>query len=216
MTSVYIAITDLTFPEKLKDDYCKFRPVVSLRYKDSNDRTAYAREALPGLGNRDYWECEKDNQGKPGHVGVRHDSLPKVDMEKLDIMKREISFENLDIKSFDRLEVEIFDIDIKVGWEKIASNVIKMIPPEVAAGLINPGLPPTLMLVKSAFEKASGKSIPDLEKNLINRLIGKEDGAARSIFAKSQTLTNPPPKLLTLTGPGTQGNYSVSLELDVT
>ncbi|GEM_PF-2919425 len=213
MDSVTVTITDLTFPDNLKDAFCKFRPVVSLKYKDSNNKAAFAREALPGLGSRDYWECEKDNKNKEGYV--RHDSLAKVDMDKLDVMKREITFSDLDVKSFDRLEVEIWDIDIKVGWEKIATNVIKMIPPEIAVGLINPALPPTLMMVKGAFEKASGKTVPDLQKKLFNRLIGKEDGAARSIFAKSQPLENPPQSEVTLTGPGTQGNYSISLEIVV-
>lgn len=212
MKSVYIAITDLTFPEKLEDKYCKFRPVVSLRYKDSNNKTTYAREVLPGLGKRDYWECEKDNKNKDSYV--RHDTLPKVDADKLDIMKREITFEGLDIKSFDRIEIEIFDIDIKVGWEVTVSKLATLIPADTLA-LINPALPPTLILIKKAYEKASGKSVSDLEKGLVSKLIGKEDGAARSIFAKSQPLTNPPQTSVTLTGPGTQGNYSVTLEIGV-
>jgi hypothetical protein len=213
MNSVYIAITDLTFPANLEDKYCKFRPVVSLRYKDSNDKATYAREVLPGLGKRDYWECEKDNKNKDGYV--RHDTLPKVDMEnKLDISKREIQFDDLDIKSFERIEVEIFDIDIKVGWEVTVSKLATLIPPDAAALLI-PGLPPTFMLVKAAVEKATGKNVKDLEKSLISKLIGKEDGAARSIFARSQKLENPPQTEITLSGPGTQGDYSVSLEIEV-
>lgn len=212
MKSVYIAITDLTFPEKLEDKYCKFRPVVSLRYKDSNDKTTYAREVLPGLGKRDYWECEKDNKNKDGYV--RHDTLSKVDMEnKLDISKREIAFDDLDIKTFERIEVEIFDIDIKVGWEVTVSKLATLIP-ENAMALLMPGLPPTFMLVKAAIEKATGKAMPN-QKELIGKLVGKEDGAARSIFARSQTLTNPPQTEITLAGPGTQGDYSVSLEIEV-
>lgn len=212
MNSVYIAITDLTFPDKLEDKYCKFRPVVSLRYKDSNDKTAYARHVLPGLGKRDYWECEKDNKNKDGYV--RHDTLPKVDMEnKLDISQREITFDDLDIKSFERIEVEIFDIDIKVGWEVTLANLATMIP-DNAMALLMPGLPPTFMMVKAAVEKATGKSVPN-QKELISKLVGKEDGAARSIFARSQTLTNPPQTSVTLAGPGTQGNFSVGLEIEV-
>lgn len=212
MKSVYIAITDLTFPDKLEDKYCKFRPVVSLRYKDSNDKTTYAREVLPGLGKRDYWECEKDNKNKDGYV--RHDTLPKVDMDnKLDISKREITFDDLDIKTFDRIEIEIFDIDIKVGWEVTVSKLTTLIP-ENAMALLMPGLPPTFMLVKAAIEKATGKAMPN-QKELIGKLVGKEDGAARSIFVKSQTLKNPPQENVTLAGPGTQGDYSVTLTIEV-
>ncbi|HBB96642.1 MAG TPA: hypothetical protein DC054_14755 [Blastocatellia bacterium] len=214
MSTVEIVVTDLTFPADLKDAYCKFRPLISLRYIDSHDKVTYAREALPGLGPRDYWECEKDNKNKDGYV--RHDTLPKVDMEtKLDVSKREVSFNDLDVKSFERIEVEVFDIDIKVGWEKIAAGVLKMVP-EYALPFLNPALPPTLTLIKKAIEKGSGKSVDDLEKGLINKAIGKEDGAARSIWAHSKDLTNPPPQTVTITGPGTQGNYSVSLTIKVT
>ncbi len=213
MKTVDIVVTDLTFPANLKDEYCKFRPLISLRYIDSNDKIAYAREALPGLGSRDYWECERGNKNKNGYV--RHDTLPKVDMDtKLDISKREIIFSDLDVKSFERIEVEIFDIDIKVGWEKIVGGVLKMIP-DVALPFIDPALPPTLMLIKKAIEKGTGKNVNDLEKGLINKAIGKEDGAARSIWAHSKDLTNPPPQTLTITGTGTKGTYSVSLTINV-
>jgi len=87
--------------------------------------------------------------------------------------------------------------------------------PQDALVLINPALPVTLTLVKNAVEKGTGKKVDDLEKSLINKLIGKEDGAARSIWVRSQELTNPPPQTLTITGPGKQGSYSVTLRVDV-
>jgi hypothetical protein len=213
MSTVDIVVTDLTFPADLKDAYCKFRPLISLRYIDSNDKLTYAREALPGLGPRDYWECEKDNRKKDGYV--RHDTLPKVDMEnKLDVSKREVLFSDLDIKSFERIEVEIFDIDIKTGLEKALAGALTLVP-QYALPFINPALPPTLTLIKKAIEKGSGKSVDDLEKSLLNKAIGKADGAARSIWAHSKDLTTPPPETVTITGPGTQGNYSVSLTIKV-
>jgi hypothetical protein len=212
MATIDIVITDLTFPEDLKDAFCKFRPLVSVRYRDSNNKILFAREALPGLGNRDYWECEKDNKKKDNYV--RHDSEPKVDMEKLDISKREIIFNDLDIKKIERVEVELFDIDIKVGWEKVVQTVLKSLPQNVTM-FINPALPLTLTLVKEALEKGTGKKVADLEKSLISKAIGKDDGAARSIWVKSKELTEPAPETLTLTGPGTQGNYSMTLKMEV-
>ena len=77
----------------------------------------HAREALPGLGARDYWECEKKNKKKDNYV--RHDTLPKVDMDKVDITKREIAFRDLDITGMERIEVELFDIDTKSGFEQV-------------------------------------------------------------------------------------------------
>lgn len=214
MATIDIIVTDLTFPAKLEDKYCKFRPLISVRYRDSQNNITYAREALPGLGPRDYWECEKGNKKKDNYV--RHDTLPKVDMDKLDVSQREIIFNDLDVKTFERVEVEIFDIDVKSALEKLGQFALKQLLDQNVLQFINPALPVTLTLVKDAIEKGTGKKVVDLEKGLINKLIGKEDGAARSIWLHSQDLTNPPPQTLTITGPGKQGNYSVTLTMDVT
>jgi hypothetical protein len=212
VANIDITVMDLTFPSNLEDKYCKFRPLISVRYKDSQDKTSYAREALPGLGARDYWECEKSNKKKDNYV--RHDTLPKVDMDKLDVSRREISFNDLDLKNLERVELEIFDVDIKSGWEKVVQTGLKMLPQDALVRL-NPDLPLTLTQVKDAVEKGTGKKVDDLEKALLNKLIGKEDGAARSIWVRSQDLTNPPAQTLTITGPGKQGNYSVTLRMVV-
>jgi len=212
MASVDIVLTDLTFPDKLQDKFCKFRPLVSVRYVDSNDKTQFAREALPGLGSRDYWECELGNKKKDNYV--RHATKPMVDMDRVDISKREILFNDLDVKKLDRLEVELFDIDIKSGWEKVVQTGLKMLPPE-ALMFITPEVPVTLMAVKLAVEKGTGKNVNDLEKSLLNKLIGKDDGAARSIWVKTQPLTDEPSQVLTLKGPGKQGDYSMTFEIKV-
>jgi hypothetical protein len=212
MATVDIVVTDLTFPAKLEDKYCKFRPLISLRYTDSTGKILYAREALPGLGVRDYWECEKDNKKKDNYV--RHATLPKVDMDRVDISTREIIFNDLDVKSFERFEIELFDIDIKTGWEKVLQVALKSLPADVLTNL-NPALPPTLMLIKGAVEQATGKKVDDLEKGLLDKLIGKADGAARSIWVRSLDLTNPPQETVTITGPGKQGDYSITLKVDV-
>lgn len=212
MSDIEITLTDLTFPENLNDKYCKFRPVISVKYKDSNNKTTYAREALPGLGPRDYWECEKDNKKKDNWV--RHTSLPKVDMEKVDVMKREIVFNDLDISRLQRVEVEIFDIDIKSGFEKMMSKALEMLPAGAMTAL-TPGLPLTLTLVKKAVEKGTGKSVRDLEAGLMSKLIGKEDGSARSIWARSMNLDDPVPDELVISGSGEKGDFSVTLEMSV-
>ena len=212
MATIDIVVTDLTFPANLEDKFCKFRPLISVRYTDSQGKINFAREALPGLGPRDYWECEKDNKKKDNYV--RSATAPKVDMDKVDISQREIIFNDLDIKTLDRVEIELFDIDIKVGWEKVVAKGLQMLPANALA-LINPALPITLNLVKGKIEEATGKKVPDLEKALINKLIGKEDGAARTIWTRSQDLTNPPAQTLTITGSGTQGSYSMTLTMTV-
>ena len=212
MSSVDVVLTNLTFPAQLEDKFCKFRPLISVKYIDSNDKPNFAREALPGLGARDYWECEKANKKKDNFV--RHQTKPMVDFDRVDISKREILFSDLDVKKLERLEVELFDIDIKTGIEKLVQTGLKLLPPE-ALTFINPSLPVTLIAVKAAVEKGTGKSVDDLEKKVLNKLIGKEDGAARSIFVRSEPLTNEPNQVLTLKGPGKQGDYSMTFEIKV-
>lgn len=212
MADIDIVLTDLTFPDKLQDKFCKFRPLVSVRYVDSNDKTQFAREALPGLGSRDYWECELGNKKKDNYV--RHATKPMVDMDRVDISKREILFSDLDVKKLDRLEVELFDIDIKTGWEKVVQTGLKMLPPEALAFIV-PEVPLSLMAVKLAVEKGTGKKVDDLKKSVLTKLIGVDDGAARSIWVKTQPLTAEPSQVLTMKGPGKQGDYSLTFEIKV-
>jgi hypothetical protein len=212
MADIDIVLTDLTFPDKLQDKFCKFRPLVSVRYVDSNDKTQFAREALPGLGSRDYWECELGNKKRDNYV--RHATKPMVDMDRVDISKREILFSDLDVKKLDRLEVELFDIDIKTGWEKVVQTGLKMLPPEALAFIV-PEVPLSLMAVKLAVEKGTGKKVDDLKKSVLTKLIGVDDGAARSIWVKTQPLTDEPSQVLTLKGPGKQGDYSLTFEIKV-
>jgi hypothetical protein len=212
MATIILTLTDLTFPANLGDEYCKFRPLISLRYRDSKNKILYAREALPGVGKRDYWECEKDNKKKANYV--RHDTEPKIDIDKVDISKREIIFNDLDLKKIERLEVELFDIDIKTGLEKVIQGVIKMLP-AVAGKYIDPTGSITFNMIKEALEKGTGKKIDELEQALISKAIGKDDGAARSIWARSYPLKAPRKKPIVISGPGVKGIYSVTLKMEV-
>jgi len=212
METIIVTLTDLTFPAKLEDKFCKFRPLISIRYRDSNDKIMFAREAMPGLGKRDYFECEKGNKNKPDFV--RHDTEPKVDINKAAISSREITFSDLDIKKLERLDLEVYDIDIKSGFfDAFKDNLLKVLP-VAAAPFLPVALPVTLTLIKTAVEQGTNKKVSDLQKGLIDKAIGKEDGAARSIFAQSQTLTTDPSQTITLTGAGVQGDYSVTLQIE--
>jgi hypothetical protein len=214
MDTIDVIVTDLTFPANLEDKFCKFRPLISFRYRDSKGKIVFAREAIPGLGKRDYWECEKDNKNKPEFV--RSEGGHNVDMEKLDASRREIIFSDLDIKNLERVEVEICDIDIKSGFlDALRENVLKVLPVAVTP-FIPVALPLTLTLIKNAVEQGTGKKVSDLQKGLIDKAMGKEDGAARSLWLHSHTLTNDGQQTLTITGAGVQGDYSVSLEINVT
>ena len=214
MTTIVVTLTDLTFPANLEDKFCKFRPLISLKYRDSNNKITFAREVLPGLGKRDYWECEKDNKSKPNYV--RHQAEPKVDMDKVDVSTREITFDDLDLKKLERVEAEIFDIDIKSGFlDKLRENLLQVLPVAVAP-FLPVTLPVTLTLIKGAVEKGTGKKVADLKKSLLDKATGKEDGVARSLWIHSQTLTSDTQHTITINGSGVQGDYSVTLEIEVT
>lgn len=213
MATVDIVLTDLTFPEKLEDKYCKFRPLVSIRYRDSDNKITYAREALPGLEKGDYWECEKDNKKKANWV--RDEAGHRVDMNKLDVSGREIIFNDLDIKKLERVEVEIFDVDADAGtWDKVKKTLPNLLPLAVSV-LIPATLPLSLTLIKKAVEQGTGKKVSDLEKGLIDKVMGKEDGVARSLWLHSSTLKSDPQQTVTINGAGLKGDYSVTLDIEV-
>jgi hypothetical protein len=128
-------------------------------------------------------------------------------------MQRQVSFNDLDVKSFERMDIEIFDIDTKPGWKKTLEKALETFPPEVLLAF-QPEIPAALMLVKTAVEKGTGHGLADLEMDLLNKLIGKKDGLARSLYARSEDLTTPLPPTLTSKGAGKQGDYSITLKLE--
>lgn len=212
MATLDVTLTDLTFPANLEDKYCKFRPLISIRYRDSGDKAMFAREAMPGLGKGDYWECEKGNKSKPNYV--RDEVGHKVDMNKVDVSKRQITFSDIDLKKLETVMVEIYDVDVSGFWDKLRKELLKVLP-VAAAAFIPATLPVTLTLIKNAIEQGTGKKVADLEKGLIDKAMGKEDNVARSIWVHSQPLTNDPKQTSTITGGGVHGDYSVSLEIEV-
>jgi len=114
------------------------------------------------------------------------------------------------------VEVEIYDIDIKSGFlDALRDNVLKVLPLAVAP-FIPATLPLSLTVIKGAVEQATGKKVSDLQKGLIDKAMGKEDGVARSLWLHSQTLTNGAQQTLTISGAGVHGDYSVTLEINVT
>ncbi len=134
----------------------------------------------------------------------------------MDVSTREITFDDLDLKKLERVEVEIFDIDIKSGFlDKLRENLLQVLPVAVAP-FLPVTLPVTLTLIKGAVEKGTGKKVADLKKSLLDKATGKEDGVARSLWIHSQTLTSDSQDTITIDGSGVQGDYSVTLEIEVT
>jgi hypothetical protein len=114
----------------------------------------------------------------------------------------------------DTINVTLTDLTFPA---KLEDKFCKFRPLPVAATPFFPAtLPITLTLIKSAVEQGTNKKISDLQKSVIDKAIGKEDGAARSIFSHSQTLTSEPRQTITLNGGGVQGDYSVTLEIEAT
>jgi len=211
MGTLDVTLTDLVFPAALEDKFCKFRPLISIRYRDSGNKVLFAREALPGLGKGDYWECEKGNKKRPNYV--RDEAGHKVDMNKIDVSKRQLTFSDIDPNSLELIMIEIYDVDVSGFWDKLRKELIKILP-ELAIPFIPANVPVTLTLIKTAIEHGTGKKVADLEKGVIDKAMGKEDNAARSIWVHSSPLKNLPKQSLTITGGGVQGDYSVAVEIE--
>jgi hypothetical protein len=111
------------------------------------------------------------------------------------------------------MDLEIFDIDTKPGWKKTLEKALETFPPEVLLAF-QPEIPAALMLVKTAVEKGTGHNLADLEMDLLNKLIGKKDGLARSLWARSEDLKNTLPPTLNSRGAGIQGDYSLTLKME--
>jgi hypothetical protein len=212
MSNIDITVTDLTFPANLEDKFCKFRPLISLRYRDPSDQVLFLREAIPGLSKGDYWECELGNKKKPNYV--RNEAGHKVDMDKIDSSARTITFSDVHIKNLETVIVEIYDIDITGFWDKLRKELLKILPIAVAP-FIPATLPLTLTFIKSAIEQGTGKKVNDLAKGVIDKAMGKEDNSARSIFVRSEPLKSNNSQTLTLKGGGIEGTYSVTLDIVV-
>ena len=212
MATIEITVTDLIFPEKLDDKYCKFRPLISVRYRDLGDQVVFEREAIPGLSKGDYWECEKGNKKKDNYV--RDEANHKVDMNKIDVTQRTITFSNLPLKKLEMIIVEIYDIDVTGFWDKLRKELLTVVP-ILAAPYIPVALPLSLTIIKAAVEQGTGKKVTDLSKGIIDKAMGKENNSARSIWVRSQPLTKKAKQSIVLTGGGTQGDYSVGLDIAV-
>jgi len=53
-------------------------------------------------------------------------------MNKLDVTRRQIAFNDLDLKKLELLVVEIFDVDVSGFWDKLRKELLKVLPVAVA------------------------------------------------------------------------------------
>ena len=49
-------------------------------------------------------------------------------MNKLDVTRRQIAFNDLDLKKLELLVVEIFDVDVSGFWDKLRKELLKVLP----------------------------------------------------------------------------------------
>lgn len=124
MANVRLTVTDFTFPADLPDKFAAFRLMVTLRYIDTDDKLQDVMEVIPGVGDGDFWECEKGNKKKANFV--RHSTLPKIDTTKVDESRREAVFAGLKIKSFERVAVKIFDVEKDGKLDVLLRDAIKL------------------------------------------------------------------------------------------
>jgi hypothetical protein len=124
MANIKLTVTDFTFPADLKDKFAAFRLSVFLRYLDKDDKLVDVMEVIPGVGDSDFWECEKGNKKKQNFV--RHATLPKIDITKVSESRREALFAGINFKSLERVTVKIYDIEKDGKWDKAFREGLKL------------------------------------------------------------------------------------------
>ncbi len=180
MANIKLTVTDFTFPADLKDKYAAFRLSAFLRYTDSEDKLVDVMEVIPGAGNTDYWECEKGNKNRPDFV--RHSTLPKIDITKVDESRREALFAGLKFKSLERVTVKIYDIEKDGKWDKVFREGLKLAF-GVGVDLLSAGTAITVGNAYAALNKKLGKDADrsEVEKKFIE-LIDASAKKGRSRF----------------------------------
>lgn len=182
MANIKLTVTDFTFPADLKDDFAAFRLSVFLRYTDSNDKLVDVMEVIPGVGEADYWECEKGNKKKPNFV--RDPSLPKIDTTKVDESRREALFSGLKVKSLERVVVRIYDIEKDGKFDKIIRDGLQL-GLGLSVGMLVAGTPFTIGNILTA-KKGKDEDRGEIEKK-VSEIIDStlKAGKARLIWEHS-------------------------------
>ena len=163
MANIRLTVTDFTFPADLKDKFAAFRLSIFLRYLNDKDELVDVMEVMPGVGDTDFWECEKGNKKKQNFV--RHPTLPKIDITKVNESRREALFSGINFKSLERVTVRIYDIEKDGKWDKVFRDGIQLAF-GVGLSLATGGAPIT---VGNALKEVNKKLAKDADRTEIEK-----------------------------------------------
>lgn len=207
MPTYEITLTDFSFPKTLEEARSTFCFLISLRYVTVEDKFATVQAVLPGLDS--YWECEKAHKGKPNYV--RHPTLPKFDMAKIDVWDRLLFM--LKAKELHSLQIKVIDIEKTGGWlDKMKEYVGAMIQSLLgtAKAVVTGAVPPPVAFVKDIL----GNAVDDVESLVLAKLAGMK-GQEFLLFKKSVTEFPAAGGAISIAGVGAQGDYEVTLDVRV-
>jgi hypothetical protein len=82
-------MTNFKFPANLKKARSSFRIRLLIRYLNDEGSIVDAKEVMPGAGEKDYWECETDEQDSENYC--RSENAPEIDVYLVPASRRRLS-----------------------------------------------------------------------------------------------------------------------------
>jgi hypothetical protein len=206
MPNFELTLEGFTFPKDLPEARSTFRFLIDIRYIDPDGKFATAHAVLPGLDT--YWECEKEKAGEASYV--RHKTLPKFDMDKIDEWDRLIAL--LKAKSLHSLQIKVFDIEKTGGFldkiKEYAGMIVEALVGKATSAATG-GIPAPPDFAKDAF----GAAVHDVEAFALAQLAGIKQQNSLIFKRSEKNFPAAPGGVFSIKGAGTKGDYEVELKV---
>lgn len=208
MPNFELTLDGFTFPKDLPEARSTFRFLIDIRYIDPDGKFATAHAVLPGLDT--YWECEKEKEGEASFV--RHKTLPKIDMDKIDEWDRLIVL--LKARELHSLQVKVFDIEKTGGFldriKEYAGMIVEaLIGKATSAATVGIPAPD---FAKDAF----GAAVHDVETFALAQLAGIKQQNSLIFKRSEKSFPASPGGAFKIKGAGTKGDYEVDIKVKQT
>lgn len=206
MPNFELTFEGFSFPKDLPEARSTFRFLIDIRYIDDGGKFATAHAVLPGLDT--YWECEKEHEGEASFV--RHKTLPKIDMDKIDEWDRLIAL--LKAKELHSLQVKVFDIEKTGGFldriKEYAGMIVEALVGKATAAATG-AIPAPPDFAKDAF----GAAVHDVEAFALAQLAGIKRQDSLLFKRSEKNFPATPGGAFKIKGAGTKGDYEVELKV---
>lgn len=208
MPNFELTLEGFTFPKDLPEARSTFRFLIDIRYIDPDGKFATTHAVLPGLDT--YWECEKEKEGEASFV--RHKTLPKIDIDKIDEWDRLIVL--LKAKELHSLQIKVFDIEKSGGFLDRIKEYAGMIVEALVgkATTVATGGIPAPDFAKDAF----GAAVHDVETFALAQLAGVKQQNSLIFKRSEKSFPAAPGGAFKIKGAGTKGDYEVEIKVTQT